>query len=654
MAKLFTVFLVVSISLFSISVSAQNKQTFAEQPIFQNGEEAYACYRIPAIVRGGDGRLLAFAEGRKNGCSDFGNVDIVLKTSIDNGQTWSGLKVVVDNGALQAGNPAPVVDLQDPSYPDGRLLLVYNTGNNGEYEVRHGNGLREVWLKTSTDQGLSWSEPRNITKQTHRPLMPKINSDYDYAEDWRSYALTPGHAIQLKSGRIYIAANHSAGPPKGGFNEYQSHAIFSDDHGANWEISESVKIPSSNEAMAVELTDGRVMMNIRQQNGENRQRLIAISLNEGRNWNETYFDSTLIDPVCQASIINYQTPGGYPALLFSNPASTKYRNQMTVRMSLDDGKTWSIERTIRTGPSAYSDLVEQSDGRIGLLYEHGNDGGIHYAHFNFAWLIGDADQERFGAFLQKLQGIELANSQAFQIASPRLVYDKTFLVKPERVRAAMEIPGAVVRYTLDGTKPESNDPILKEELMISGTATLKARAFHPDFKASEVIAADFFKVPKSFPVKDIRLIADPSPKYPGSGPAGLVDLKKGSENNFSSSAWMGFNGQDFDARVTFKKAQTISQVTVSLLSNPGAWIFAPRQIEIYASDDGKDYTLHKAMKYEPTRSDDPGGQHYEAIRFPTLKTKYLRVLIKDHPIPEWHPGKGTPAWLFVDELIFEQ
>ena len=635
---------------WAFTLSAQGVQTFSERPVFQNGEAGYACYRIPAIIKSGDGRLLAFAEGRKNGCNDFGNVDIVLKTSTDQGETWSALQVVADNGNLQAGNPAPVVDLQNPAYPNGRVLLLYNTGNKDEYENRQGKGLREVWLKTSEDNGQSWSEAKNITSQTHRPLNPP---KYNFQDDWRSYALTPGHAIQLQNGRIYVAANHSVGTPKEGFNEYQSHAIYSDDHGLNWEISESVDVPSSNEAMAVELTDGKVMLNIRQQNGEKRQRLIALSSDQGQTWHKTYFDSTLIDPVCQASIIQYQTPGGYPALLFSNPSSTKQRHQMTVRMSLDDGKTWSIKRTIRTGPSAYSDLVIQEDGRIGLLYEHGNNGGIHYASFNFAWLIGDADRSRFGAFLEKLQGIDFADSETFQLASPRLVYDKTFLLKPELVSAVMEIPGAEVRYTLDGSDPGLDDPVLKDNISISGTATLKARAFHPEFKASEIISADFFKVPKSFPVKDIVLVDAPSPKYPGSGPMGLVDLKKGAENNFSSPAWMGFNGKDFDARVTFKKAQKISQVTVSLLSNPGAWIFAPREIEIYTSEDGKQFSLHQRKTYAATKSDDPGGQRYESMDFPMVKTKYLRILIKDQAIPEWHPGKGTPAWLFVDELIFK-
>lgn len=652
MTRLLTLFLVMIIALGSLSLSAQNVQSFAERPIFQNGKEGYTCYRIPAIIKGSDGRLLAFAEGRKSGCSDFGNLDIVLKTSKDGGETWSSLQVVVDNGVLQAGNPAPVLDTKDPAYPNGRLMLLYNTGNDGEYEVRHGKGLREVWLKTSSDNGETWSNPRNITKQTHRPLMPKVDPAYNFKEDWRSYALTPGHAIQLESGRIYVAANHSVGVPKEGFNEYQSHAIFSDDHGANWQISASVAVPSSNEAMAVELTNGQILLNIRQQNGKQKRRLVALSQDQGETWAETYFDSTLLDPVCQASILKYQTPGGYPALLFSNPATTNRRAEMTVRMSLDDGKTWSIQRRVRMGASAYSDLVEQEDGRIGLLYERGNDGGIHYAHFNFSWLIGDADRERFGPFLQKLQGIELANSETFQIASPRLIYDKTFLLKSEPVRATMEIPGAVVRYTLDGSNPTPDDPILQDQIMISGTTTLKARAFHPDFRPSEVTTADFFKVPRSFPVKSVDLVENPSPKYPGSGPMSLVDLKKGAENNFSSSAWMGFNGKDFDAKVTFKKAQEISQVTVSLLSNPGAWIFAPQTIQIYTSKDGDQYTLQKEVNYEPIKSDDPGGQRYEAIRFPSVKTKYLRVVIKDQPIPDWHPGKGTPAWLFIDELIF--
>ena len=371
----------------------QGDQYFAEKPLFLNESDGYGCFRIPAVVQAPNGDLLAFAEGRTGGCNDFGNLDIIMRRSTDNGMTWDGIEKVVDNGDLQAGNPAPVVDLLDPAYPNGRIFLLYNTGNNHEGEVRKGNGLREVWYITSVDNGLTWSVPVNITTRVHRPKAPATNPAYNFEEDWRSYANTPGHALQLKkgkyAGRLFIPANHSAGEPVDGFNEYRAHAYFSDDHGKSWQLSESVDIPSSNESIAVELSDGRVMQNIRHQNGKSRRRIVAISENGGEHWDSIYFDSTLISPVCQASILAYQNPEGQEVLLFSNPESKKRRENMTVKISLDDGKTWSLSRKVRAGEGAYSDLVEQADGKIGLLYEHGNNGGIYYAHFNYEWLISE-------------------------------------------------------------------------------------------------------------------------------------------------------------------------------------------------------------------------------------------------------------------------
>lgn len=370
---------------------AQEFPFFNEAVIYQNGQEGYACFRIPAIIKAENGDLLAFAEGRTYGCNDYGDVDIVLKVSQDNGQTWSDLRVVADNGLFQSGNPAPVLDRYDSNHPDGRIFLLYNNGIASEHDTRNGKGLRTILYITSSDNGLSWSEPINITTQVHKPLRPNINKKYNNKADWRSYANTPGHAIQLQkgkyAGRIFVPANHSEGIPQEGFNEYRAHAYFSDNHGLSWELSQSIDIPSSNESIAVELRDGRVMQNMRQQNGTMRQRLVAISEDGGESWDETYFDSTLISPVCQASIIDFDLPSGHKAILFSNPENETSRKKMTVKVSFDDGKSWPIKRLIRAGESAYSDLVIQQDSMIGLLYEHGNDGGIHYARMNMEWLL---------------------------------------------------------------------------------------------------------------------------------------------------------------------------------------------------------------------------------------------------------------------------
>lgn len=350
----------------------------AQTPVFVSGQEGYKSFRIPAIVRAPDGDLIAFAEGRVVGSNDYGNIDIVLKRSRDKGKTWSAVQVVADYDKLQAGNPAPVLDLSDPAFPKGRLFLFYNTGNNHEGEVRKGKGLREVWYKTSTDGGASWSEAVNITTQVHKPNMPQINAAYNNTADWRSYANTPGHGMQLtegpNKGRIFIPANHSEGDVKPKSEDYQAHAFYSDDHGKTFKLSETVSFKGSNEATAAELSGGRVMLNARNQQGEVRARIVAVS-NDGVKWDTTYFDNNLPDPVCQGSILTIGKKKKHNILAFSNAANTKTRDNLTLRISFDDGKKWA--KSIVVGKStddnkdytAYSDLVQTGKKTVGILYE---------------------------------------------------------------------------------------------------------------------------------------------------------------------------------------------------------------------------------------------------------------------------------------------
>lgn len=364
--------------LISTSGIAQVKY----RPVFVSGQEGHQSYRIPAIVTLKNGDLLAFAEGRVHNAGDFGDVNIVLKRSSNQGKTWSSLKTVVDYAQFQAGNPAPVVDLTDPKYPEGRLFLFYNTGNNHEGEVRKGNGLREVWYKTSVDGGLNWSEPVNITLQVHRPKMPQLNPNYNFEQDWRSYANTPGHAMQFDQGvykgRIFIAANHSAGAPQKAGTDYVAHGYFTDDHGATFRLSENVSFPGSNEAMAAQLSGDAMVMNMRNQQGDVRQRIIAISNNGGQSWDQTYFDPNLPDPVCQGSTLSYLDKRGKRILLVCNAADVKKRDHLMLRVSEDDGKSWIKNMVLAQSPqtykgsdyAAYSDIVRIKDNRIGVLFEN--------------------------------------------------------------------------------------------------------------------------------------------------------------------------------------------------------------------------------------------------------------------------------------------
>lgn len=374
---------IISAMAFALCFILCSAHLYAQEvTVFEAGQDGYASYRIPAIVKNKNGDLIAFAEGRVDGAGDFGNINIVYKISKDNGKTWGAVQIAAQNRELQAGNPAPVVDLHDPRYPDGRIFLFYNTGNNHEWEVRKGEGLREVWYITSTDNGQSWSEPVNITTQVHRPKQPQVNSDYNFEEDWRAYANTPGHALQLQEGsykgRLYIPANHSKGDPKDAGRDYFAHSFYSDDHGETFKIGAIIPFEGGNETMAAQIGENEVYMNTRNQQGNVRTRIASYSSDGGATWDTSYYDQNLPDPVNQGSVLSWKK-GKHYILAVSNAADAKHRDNLTLRLSKDGGKTWYFNKVIAKAPegyegayTAYSDLVQIGKKKIGVYYEKDN------------------------------------------------------------------------------------------------------------------------------------------------------------------------------------------------------------------------------------------------------------------------------------------
>ncbi|MGV3558525.1 sialidase family protein [Larkinella arboricola] len=388
--RLFSLIGFITIFLSLTGEIVLTKTTVKETMVFQNGQDGYQCYRIPAIVKAPNGHLLAFAEGRKKDCDDFGDIDLVMRMSIDNGQTWGSLQIVADNGDWLAGNPAPVFDRSDRRFRNGRLFLVYNTSTVSENDIRNGKGIREVWYKTSTDNGQTWSEAVNITTQVNRPNKPDVNPAYAFPEDWRWYANTPGHALQMEKGRyqgrLFVAANHTAGPLQPKFQEGRAHGFYSDDHGQTWKLTPDVHYPGSNESTAAETADGYVLLNSRNQSGDVKNRLLSLSKTGGESWEPVRVAQDLPDPVCQGSMIHYQPRRGKRVLLFSNPNSQTSRENLTIRISTDNGASWSAGKTIYSGPAAYSDLVIQRDSNIGVLYEKDKYAKIVYAQFAYDWM----------------------------------------------------------------------------------------------------------------------------------------------------------------------------------------------------------------------------------------------------------------------------
>ncbi len=349
-------FVLAATSLVFSKATARADATFAaleQTPLWTAGDDGYHTYRIPSLIETKTGSLVAFVEARKGGTSDTGNIDLVMKRSTDGGRTWSKQQVIWDDGDNTCGNPCPVVDSATGTI---WLLLTHNLGKDGEAAITAGkaHGTRTVWISHSEDDGQNWSHPRDITREVKDPAL-----------GW--YATGPGIGIQLTRGehrgRMVVPCDQKN---DGKF----SHAIYSDDGGRSWQIGG--KIPEFNECQAVELADGRLMLNMRNADKSRKRRGVVTSEDGGITWSEPRADDQLIEPVCQASILRHSWPrdGGRGAILFSNPASEK-RENMTVRLSEDEGQTWPHSRTLWAGPSAYSCLAVLADGTILCVHEAG-------------------------------------------------------------------------------------------------------------------------------------------------------------------------------------------------------------------------------------------------------------------------------------------
>lgn len=354
---------------------------------FHAGREGYASFRIPAVVTTRTPTtpvatpvttpaptLLAFCEGRVDSAADHGHIDIVLKRSTDGGRTWGPLQAVARNGNDLAGNPAPVV------LDTGRILLVHVRAAAGATEdailrgrVKPADG-RRVWVQHSDDAGVTWSAPKEITGQVKKA-------------GWRWYATTPGHAVQLGTGRVVVPGNHTlppTGTDTGTEAKYNSgHCLLSDDRGETWSLGyvdeNTDGYVNANETTAAELPDGRVYFNTRNDTRSSRppapspgNRADAHSADGGRTLVKPFRPQAgLVTPVVQGSLLQLRDPD---LLLYSGPADPAARALMTVRVSADGGTTWRPAYTVDGLPAAYSDLVRVDGATVGLLYETGDFG----------------------------------------------------------------------------------------------------------------------------------------------------------------------------------------------------------------------------------------------------------------------------------------
>ncbi|WP_165734199.1 exo-alpha-sialidase [Polaribacter sp. 20A6] len=363
--------LLISICCFSCAVQdktkseKKSKEALVFQDLFNSSmDEDVNCYRIPSIVTAPNGDLIASIDERVPNCGDLKwskDINIIIRRSADNGKTWSAIETVVDFPyGKSASDPSMIVDAVTKE-----IFLFYNYMNlDTEKDIYY------LHVVKSADNGKTWSKPVDITSQIAKSEWHK---DFKF--------ITSGRGIQTRSGKLlHTMVNLNSG----------LHVFGSDDHGKTWYFIDS-PIQPADESKIIELADGTLMINARV-NGKGI-RYVHTSTDEGKTW-ETKAVPELIDPGCNASIIRYTSiEDGYKKnrLLFSNAKSEKGRVNMAVRVSYDEGKTWTEGKTIYEGSSAYSSLTVLENGDIGLFFEQDGYTKNPFVSFSLEWLTDGAD-----------------------------------------------------------------------------------------------------------------------------------------------------------------------------------------------------------------------------------------------------------------------
>jgi sialidase-1 len=380
------------------NVSGAAKPFLEKLDLFRIGDLGYERFHIPGVLVTAKGTVLAWCEARRNGDRDWTDIDILLRRSTDHGRTWSpARKIVAVEGPKQKNPFALRLSHTDPkSVTYNNPVLIAD--RDGTVHMVFCLEYMRCFYQRSEDDGITWSRPVEITAtfETFRR---------DYA--WKVLATGPNHSIQLRNGRLVVPVWLSTGTGGNAHRPSVTATIYSDDGGHTW-LAGEIAVPCTeefinpNETVAVQLQDGRVLLNVRNESKAHR-RIVVTSPDGATNWSEPVFDDELVEPICMGGLVRYEH-GGNRLLLFTNPdnlsrrdhketpGKSRDRRNVSIRISHDEGASWPVKRAIESSWSAYSDVGVAIDGTILCFYGRGPKPSfagemLTLARFNREWVM---------------------------------------------------------------------------------------------------------------------------------------------------------------------------------------------------------------------------------------------------------------------------
>jgi sialidase-1 len=366
--------------------------SFTQINLFQAGEADRKLYRIPGIVVTHRGTILVYAEGRRHTGGDWDTIDIVMRRSSDGGANFSPLQVIGRISSPIERNPVAIERKQGKPTDVTYNNPVAIADRKGAVHFLFCVEYMRVFYMRSDDDGRTFTTPVEITAALE-PLRT--------AYPWRVVATGPGHGIQLRNGRLLVPIWLALGKQGNGHAPSCTATIYSDDRGKTWRsgeiaIPDTPEFSSPNETSAVQLADGRVMLNARIASARNR-RAIVTGPDGATHWSAPRYQEDLPDPICFAGFVSLPSRRGHAgALLFTNPDNlaradgrdqiSKDRRNVTIRVSTDEGASWPVKRVIEAGPSGYSDLAVLPNRDILCFYESAGK-FLTLARFPLDWVM---------------------------------------------------------------------------------------------------------------------------------------------------------------------------------------------------------------------------------------------------------------------------